>query len=168
MRIAGVDPGAHGALALLVDGNLLRVDDMPKLLLLRGKSEKAEVDGYTLADLLREYRPDVLVVEQVGGFTGQSPSAAFNFGRAAGAPEYAAKALKIRVEHVPPGTWKRAMGLRDAKDESRALAMRLWPGLAAQFKRKMDNDRAEAALIAEWWRRKNCPAPQKEQENVFG
>lgn len=150
MRILGVDPGALGALALLTDGRLSRVSDMPMFRVRRGKTDKAEVDGYTLAALLRDLAPDIAYIEQVGGLPGQSASAAFNFGRAAGAVEYACKALGIRVEMVAPATWKRAMKLNGGKDDSRAAAMRHWPSESGLFVRKKDNDRAEAALIAQW------------------
>lgn len=152
MRILGVDPGAHGALALIEGGRLLAVADMPMLRVRRGKTDKAEVDGYSLASLIKELRPDIAYVEQVGGLPGQSSPAAFNFGRAAGAVEYTLKALGIRVEMVPPVTWKKRLKINDGKDGSRAAAMRYWPSEAEKFKRVKDNDRAEAALIAEYGR----------------
>lgn len=150
MRIVGVDPGCYGALALIVGAYVL-VHDAPILKVRRGKSDKAEIDGYALANILRGARPDVVVVEQVGGITGQSASAAFNFGRAAGAPEYVAKALGYRVEMVAPITWKKALKVNPGKDGSRHMAMRLWPRDAALFARKKDDGRAEAALIAHWF-----------------
>ncbi|AMW34865.1 RuvC family protein [Haematospirillum jordaniae] len=152
MRILGVDPGAYGALALLVDGRLTDVVDMPVLKVRRGRSDKAEVDGYSLAVLLRSLAPDLALVEQVGGMPGQSPGASFNFGRAVGAVEYSLKTLGVRVETVAPATWKRAMRLKGGKDDSRALAMRMWPTKAALFQRVKDDGRAEAALIAAWAR----------------
>ncbi len=152
MRIIGIDPGCYGAIALLVADQLEEVHDMPRLMVRRGKSDKAEVDGYSLCRLLSDMKADMAVVEQVGGMTGQSPSAAFNFGRACGAAEYVAKALGLRVEMAAPQTWKRALRLNPGKDASRALAMRTWPAMADMFKRVKDNDRAEAALIAEWGR----------------
>lgn len=151
MRVLGVDPGARGALALLVDGRLERVEDMPFLMVHRGKSDKAEVDGYSLVRLLYDFAIDVGVVELVGGMTGQSASSAFNFGRAAGAPEYQLQALGIRMERVSPVRWKKALGLKTGKDDGRAMAMRLWPAQAHRFKRVMDHDRADAALIAHWF-----------------
>lgn len=152
MRIVGVDPGAYGAIALLVDGRLEQVADMPFIKVRRGKSDKAEVDGYTLAALLREMAPDIAYVEQVGGMEGQAAGAAFNFGRAAGAPEYTLKTLGVRVEMVPPATWKKALKLKGGKDASREAAMRMFPYAATLFSRVKDNDRAEAALIAEYGR----------------
>lgn len=163
MRILGVDPGAHGALALIINGQLNDVFDMPKLYVRRGRTDKAEVDGYSLAALLRALNPDIAYIEQVGGLPGQSASAAFNFGRAAGAIEYACKALDYRVEMIAPASWKKAMRLNGGKDDSRAMAMRQWPEHASLFARKKDNDRAEAALIAEFGRKQ-----QTGGSSVFG
>jgi crossover junction endodeoxyribonuclease RuvC len=163
MRVLGVDPGAYGALALIVDGKLDSVLDMPILMIRRGTSDKAEVDGYTLADTIRQLSPDIAYIEQVGGLPGQSAPAAFNFGRAAGAIEFTAKALGVRVELVPPATWKKALKINNGKDGSRAAAMRLWPAKADSFKRVKDDGRAEAALIAEFGRLK-----QGGKTNVFG
>lgn len=151
MRVVGVDPGCYGALGVLNNGRLSAYQDMPILKVRRGKSDKAEVDGYAVAKFFRVIEPDVVVVEQVGGMTGQSASAAFNFGRAAGAVEYAAKALGLRVEMVAPITWKKALKVNPGKDGSRAMAMKLWPGASAVFERKKDDGRAEAALIAHWF-----------------
>jgi Holliday junction resolvasome RuvABC endonuclease subunit len=137
VRVLGIDPGAGGAIALLCDGSLT-VLDMPSLKIRRGKSDKAEVDGYTLGRVLSDLRPDVAYIELVGGFQGQSASSAFNFGRAAGAPEYVLMAQGVRVERVAPGRWKRALALNGGKDGARAAAMRLWPASAALFKRVMD------------------------------
>lgn len=150
MRVLGADPGARGAIALLDGPDLIEVHDMPMLLIERGKKDKAEVDGYGLAALLRELRPDVAFVEQVGGIEGQAAGAAFNFGRAAGAIEYSLKTLGVRVDLVAPVRWKRDLRVTKGKDGSRSDAMRYWPAQAGFFRRKMDNDRAEAALIARW------------------
>lgn len=164
MRIVGVDPGCYGALALLEHcGALVDVVDMPIVKVRRGKSDKAEIDGHTLAQVLRRLDPQIVVVERVGGMTGQSASAAFNFGRAAGAPEYIAVALDCRVETVPPITWKKALRVNPGKDGSRHMAMKLWPTSAAYFARVKDDGRAEAALIAHWFHRQHNPEP----DNVF-
>lgn len=157
MRILGVDPGCYGALALFVDGVLdqTNVYDMPIVKIRRGKTDKAEVAGHVLADIVRQSRADTLIVEQVGGMTGQSASAAFNFGRAAGAVEYTGTALGLRVERVAPITWKKALKVNPGKDGSRFMAARLWPASAHLFARKKDDGRAEAALIAHWFHLKN-------------
>ena len=157
MTIVGVDPGCSGALARVGrDGYLYPyVSDMPVLRVRRGKTDKAEVDGYAVAELLRSWdrahKIETVVIERVGGVMGQAAGASFNFGRATGVVEGVAKALGFRVETVPPATWKKALGLRGGKDESRAAAIRRWPKFHDLFARKKDDGRAEAALIACWF-----------------
>ena len=58
-------------------------------------------------------------------------------------------ALGVPVKFITPASWKRALGLSGAsKDAARGEAIRRWPEHAAKFARKMDDGRAEAALIA--------------------
>lgn len=161
----GVDPGCYGALVLLVDDKIVDCADMPIVKIRRGKTDKAEVDGHALRIIVSAEPVDVMVVEQVGGMTGQSASAAFNFGRAAGAVEYTGTALELRVERVAPITWKKALKVNPGKDGSRFMAMRLWPASAHLFARKKDDGRAEAALIAHWFHLKNGGSIG--QESVF-
>jgi hypothetical protein len=152
VRILGVDPGGSGALALMFDGRV-EIEDMPVFLVKRGKSAKAELDTHTLIAKLNFWAPDVCYFEQVGGIPGQSASAAFNFGRIAGACEALVKASGARFNFVTPATWKRAMGVSGDKDEARAKATNLFPYAAESFRRKKDDGRAEAALLAEYGRR---------------
>ena len=168
MRLLGIDPGISGALALLEDGNLLSVHDMPVASIRRGRTDKNEVEGNWLRNLITELGwIDVAVLEQVGGITGQSASAAFNFGRSAGIAEGVVKGLSIRVVQVSPLKWQSWVGHRKGKDESRAAAARLWPGMAAKFSRKKDDGRAEAALMAfGWWR--TFGVNEKGGGDVFG
>ncbi|WP_139220908.1 hypothetical protein [Methylobacterium brachiatum] len=124
---------------------------MPRLKVRRGASDKDEVDGFALMALLSDMSPDVAYIELVGGMDGQSASAAFNFGRAAGAPEYLLMGLRIRHTRVPPQVWKRTLKLKGGKDDARMEAMRRWPALATEFRNRR-LDFAEAALIAEYGR----------------
>lgn len=153
MKILGIDPGASGAMVLLQSGDISHVADMPILKIRRGKTDKAEVDGAAVAFLVDLHKPDVAVIERVGGMTGQSASAAFNFGRAAGVVEGCIRSAGIRLEFVSPVTWRKGLNVNPGKDGSRAMAMNLWPASAENFKRVKDDGRAEAALIAEWFRR---------------
>lgn len=171
MRIIGVDPGAYGALALVDGPCLIAVFDMPILKIRRGKTDKAEVDGYRLAAELAEFpgaHCGTAYLEQVGGITGQSASAAFNFGRSCGIVEGVLKGSGARVEFVPPGTWKRFLRVNPGKDGSRAMAARFWPDKAHLFARVKDDGRAEAALIAEYGRHMQMHGAQNEGfSNVF-
>jgi Holliday junction resolvasome RuvABC endonuclease subunit len=150
VRVLGIDPGAAGALAL-VQGHTIRIYDMPSLSVRRGRSDKDEIDGWALMALLRDLQPEVAYIEQVGGIEGQSASSAFNFGRAAGAPEYLLMGMGVRFARVSPIRWKKALRIKSGKDDARIEAMRRWPFMAAEF-RKRRPDFAEAALIAEYGR----------------
>lgn len=153
MIILGVDPGLSGALAVVDDGGIREILDMPTVLIRRGKTDKAEVIHEPILKLALSYKLRAVFVEQVGGLPGQSASAAFNFGRAAAAPEYLMRGMHLRVERVPPQRWQKALNVPKGKDGSREMAARLWPKAAGLFSRKKDDGRAEAALIAEYGRR---------------
>ena len=162
MRVLGVDQGGYGALALLDGASLERVADMPVFQVTRCRGVKRDLDVHGLAGLLREWKPDACCFEEVGGMEGDSPSSAFTFGRIAGGAEALVKLLAGRFIPTRPHIWKREMGLiGTAKDDSRAKATNMFPTHAADFARKRDDGRAEAALLAEYGRRKLF------QEGVF-
>ena len=150
--ILGVDCGLSGAWALLDDrGHLVAVGDMPAS------------DGAVSAHLLTTEldMPDVdewarvAVVEIAGAMPGQGVSSTWKFARATGVVEGVLAGLGWPVHTVTPATWKRGLGLGKDKAASRAMAARLWPDMADRFKRVKDDGRAEAALIAWWWREKH-------------
>ena len=138
--IAGIDPGAKGAIALL-HPNFAEVHDMPML----GK----EVNGTEVANLFVEFKPDHIFLEQVNSF-GMGRTSAYNFGQGVGVLKGVFQALMIPYTLVTPQKWQKHFGKSKDKDYSRLLASRFYPNQAAQFKRKMDDGRAEALLIARY------------------
>ena len=156
--ILGIDPGLSGALALLTPAGL-EVWDMPVLQVMRNDKKRNTVDAVALGRLIDSIsaRVDTAVVELVGGMTGQSASAAFEFGRNVGIIYGALAANFIPTEQVHPVKWKRAVGIKaapkgekPAKDESRAAATRLMPAYSGLWTLVKHDGRAEAALIAHW------------------
>lgn len=152
----GVDPGTTGALAFLHNGSLTVVD-VPTLMVRRGRTDKAHVDVAAvwrtvacMLDLAGEARA---VIEAVGGVPGQSASAAFNFGRAAGQVEAVLTVAGARISYVAPRVWQMGLQVRGGKDGSRARASQLFPEHAHLFRRVKDDGRADAVLIAEYGRR---------------
>lgn len=150
MKIAGVDPGAKGAVAILdTETHTLVVIDMPTLKVKRGSRIVNQVDAAILADLLRPHAEDLHVtIEKVHAMPGQGVSSMFSFGRAAGIIEGVLAGLDVTFDLVPPATWTKAMRLYGGKDGSRHRAQELFPDQAHLFARKKDDGRAEAALIA--------------------
>lgn len=146
MRIVGVDPGTTGALALLVDGRLTEIADMPVL----GK----RVQGNQVADLLREWAPDVVVVEDLHAMP-RGSIASFSLGWSCGVVVAVVQTLSHPLVRLRATEWKKQLSLvgKD-KSASRLLASELFPNAVEQFKRVKDDGRAEAALIAEAYRRK--------------
>jgi len=147
--IIGIDPGAHGAIAILGNGgNIHEVHDMPAVEVKVGKTKRHRVSVHGVADILRGLAVDMVLIEEVGGITGQSASAAFTFGHACGLVQGAVAALGLPLTLIPPQSWKKASSLPADKGAARLRAMQLWPDHAGLFARVKDDGRAEAALIA--------------------
>lgn len=142
--ILGIDPGLSGAVAFYfpVTPERVSVEDMP----LAG----GEVSAQILAELIVNYQPSLAVIEQVAAGHGWGRSACFNFGRSVGDVRGCLAALSIPIQYVAPSVWKKHYRLSRDKDESRARAIQFFPSCATHFKRKKDDGRAEAALIAKY------------------
>lgn len=146
MLILGIDPGLSGAFAILDDGKLTHVADLPTM----GEGASRMLDSGALADALKPLTFDLAVIERVGAMPGQGVSSMFRFGQAVGQAVGVIHTLGIPLKWASPGAWKRAMGLSSDKERARALAIETFPSLRAQFARKKDHGRAEAALMALW------------------
>lgn len=144
-RILGIDPGNSCGLALL-DGDHVEVQDGPTT-----GTDRKQLDAAGVAAAIRAWTPDVAIIERVGPAPRQGVAATFQFGMAAGVLRGVCAALQVPVELVTPATWKRFYRLGPDKEAARALALRLYPALAADLARKRDADRAEALLIARWY-----------------
>ena len=150
MTILGVDIGAQGAIALLEDdGQLVDVWDMPCLH--DGPKNRRTVNAPLLAEIVYKSHATRAFVEQVGPRPMEGAVGAFAFGDAKGVVRGCLAAAAIPTIFITPVTWKRAVGVppgKDMKDMARSNAINRWPGKAQLFARKMDDGRAEAALIA--------------------
>jgi hypothetical protein len=172
MRLTfGIDPGAHGAIATLIDGEAGPILDMPTYAV----KDHTEVDALAIARFIREQisaHPGAYVsacIEQVrampagknedGSRRKQGAQTMFVFGDNFGKPKAVLEVLRIPYERAEPQSWKRYFGLIGAeKDTARLLAIRRFPSLAEQLKRKKDGGRADAALIALWYENQHTGA----------
>lgn len=143
--ILGIDPGATGAVAIMSDnGYLIDLHDLPHM---KGHGLSEAI----LAEMLSEVDDcKHAFIERVAARPKQGVVSAFNFGMNFGTIKGVCSALRIPVSLVTPAKWKRDLNLTADKDQARARAAQLWPGAAAQFARKKDDGRAEAALVALW------------------
>lgn len=156
--VIGCDPGITGALAVMIDGHLHAVHDMPTLSIMVGKTNRNVVDENQLDNLLRALingyvaPADKLhfVCENVGSRPKEGPVGAFSFGRGYGAIRGCVASLQLPRTYVNPADWSRALKLRRGKDANRQRAMELFPHKLDDFKRVKDDGRADAALIAYW------------------
>jgi crossover junction endodeoxyribonuclease RuvC len=154
MIIIGIDPGLYGAIAFLDTRGkgILRIEDMP---LIEVKKKNRTEKMVSLRLLLCACPINETVwLEEPSAMPGQGVSSTFKFGRLVGQIEGILAANGNVTNLVSPRVWKEAMGLGRDKDLSRAMATQLWPDRAEEFKRKKDDGRAEACLLAEYGRRR--------------
>jgi hypothetical protein len=159
----GIDPGLSGAIVGLdPDGKLLFFSDTPVI----GESRKRKINLQELVRLLsselekHSEKEDgvwdaLCTIESVHSMPGQGVSSSFKFGQSLGCAEGVLQALGIPWQSVTPIRWKRALmtgaGPFKEKSTSVLVASRIWQNLP--MPRKMDHNRAEAALLAEYGRK---------------
>ena len=106
--VIGIDPGAHGAIAVLDEGGqLLDVVDMPST---REANGRTATNAPLLAGILARAHARVAYCEFVGARPTDAKVAAFSFGRARGVIEGCAGALGLPIVFLAPSTWKRVRG----------------------------------------------------------
>jgi hypothetical protein len=149
VSVLGIDIGATGAIALLEDnGGLVDVFDMPCLH--DGPKNRRTVNAPLLAEIIYKSHASRAFVERVGPRPMEGSVGAFAFGDSKGVVRGCLAAAAIPAIFITPVQWKRAVGVppgKDMKDQARSNAINRWPAKAELFKRKMDDGRAEAALI---------------------
>lgn len=151
-HVLGIDPGLHGALALLSTStrSIKAIWDMPL--------DDGQVSPEGVAEIVEMAKIAsggslIAAVERTSSMPRQA--GAFNFGRSAGVVHGVLGALSVPYELISPAVWKGSVGLRrgvnetqdQVKTRARELASKLWPGKAEEFKRIKDDGRAEACLI---------------------
>lgn len=152
MTSIGIDPGKKGAFAAVAnDGRLLGVRDMP---VIANEVDPAEVVRIILELLAIEpaaHPADhMIVLEEVAAFPKNGSIGNFKLGKAYGILLGAVAAVQVPYKTVRPTQWKRAMRCSAEKDLSRQRFNERWPTHGDLVRRKLDADRAEAALLAAW------------------
>lgn len=157
MVILGIDPGLSGAVAVLNDGRLTAIVDMPAVQI-RAKGRELNLPDLAsqLSEVIRSETPHAAWIESVHAMPSQGVSSSFKFGRCYGEVRGIIAAHAIPIKPVTPHEWKKVLRLGQGKDAARALASAEWPDMAERFRRVKDDGRAEAALIALYgWRQMN-------------
>lgn len=154
MLILGIDPGLSGAYALLGPEGLQAVGDLPTVQKAHKGGSRSELSPHLLHEVIaRLPKIDIAVVEQVTASPQMGTVSAFRFGECYGSINAVLACVGIRTEFVRPAAWKKALGLNSDAEVSRAKALEYFPEASEFFMRKMDHNRAEAALLAEFGKR---------------
>jgi hypothetical protein len=164
MILIGCDPGVTGAVSLFLGRSLMGVKDMPsdeiiteakgadiRDLIGGPKEHKSHrLNPYKLAAVLREWSEGhsvILLREDVHPWGGQGAVTSGTLMESVGVIDGIAAALGFQIEKVDPSVWKRVMGINDVKRMSCQRAIKEFPLWRDTFKRVMDHNRAEAALL---------------------
>jgi hypothetical protein len=167
MVVVGIDPGLSGACSVVDHHGLRAVFDLPTMPI-PNIGPKAlvqnKLDGRALVKLLREHChagesvQSVLEAVSVMGGKNNAVQTQGSLLRTLGALETALELLGWAPQYAHPQTWKRFFGLIDSelsdaqrKRKAMECARRLYPA-CVDLARAKDHNRAEAILIAHWWR----------------
>ncbi len=162
----GIDPGVTGAFGLIHpdDPRQTTVLDIPCLLIPMGKrkNKKGNIPNRSFYNVdaiwemfqhLLPHKERLLVcLEQGMPYKMDTPVTAWSVGMSYGLWPLFLRSQDIKLVEVLPVTWKAKLGLRNAdKELSRYTAQKLFPH--APLFNVGDHNRAEALLIAEYFRR---------------
>jgi crossover junction endodeoxyribonuclease RuvC len=147
--VLGIDLGATGATVEMTDtGDIIAIHDNPTTKEANGRTA---TNAPLWAAILARSQARVAFIEWIAARPTDARVAAFSFGRCRGMAEGICGALSIPIVFLTPPVWKRLADIppgTEHKDLARTRAIAKWPAHAELFKRKMDVDRAESALIA--------------------
>lgn len=160
--ILGIDPGGNGAFVVYDDvtRRIVSYDDMPVWYQAVGKRKRKRIDALALSELFDQYDMmgvELVVMEAVGGRTGQGAAAGFVFGYGVGLIYMACLYSRLIVETIPPASWKRIMNVpgKSKADDSAIIARadEMFPHDRHLFRGPQGGkkvDRAEAAMMAKF------------------
>ena len=137
----GIDPGAHGAVAVVDDlGQVVLLEDLPH-------GENGRVDAGELAAMLAGYAARSVALEQPLAFTPNAYSM-MALGCSFGMCLAALQCIGVTPLTPVPRSWKAKLDLTSDKAESVARARALHADLPARLR----HDKAEALLLAHYAR----------------
>ena len=154
MRVLGIDPGLSGGLAVLDEErgvpSLADLVDMPTTVYGKGRG----IDGRELSGLLREWSPDMAVIESVHAMPKQGVSSTFAFGRGVGIVVGCLLFAGIPFVEVTPQVWQKAIlaGVPgDGKTRAFTWAWSMFPDAELKTERGRMLDGRSDALALAWF-----------------
>jgi len=159
----GVDPGLSGGICIYKDEKFM-VFPTPTRKSNSRKKNAREIDMQVLVEIFDDnigFNTNVVAaIELVHSMPQQGVSSTFLFGRLSGIVEGCIAAFGYESYRVPPQVWKKFYGemkglsRKEQKDMARELASNIAPYIKEEFKRKKDDGKAEALLIAHYIKEK--------------
>tara|TARA_B100000700_G_scaffold330499_1_gene457039 strand:+ start:2962 stop:3453 length:492 start_codon:yes stop_codon:yes gene_type:complete len=155
MRIIGIDPGLSGGIAIIDDLKIFDIFDMP--IMSEGKKNKNQLNSAQLVNIIKNHitikDKTFVIVEQVSAMPGQGVTSMFNFGQTFGAIKGICASLGLPIFYVRPAKWKKHFDLiNSSKDASRTKVIEMYPSISARLSKKKDVNKADAILIARYFR----------------
>ncbi len=140
--IIGIDCGYRtGGVALVAD-DWAEVHDLPVF-------SEGGVNVVALMEIITSVeKVEHIYIEKQQAMPKQGVSSTFKLGYAFGQIVTTCALSRSPYTLVTPNNWKRSLNLPKDKDAARRLASQWFPKLAPELKRKKDEHRAEALLIA--------------------
>jgi crossover junction endodeoxyribonuclease RuvC len=106
--VVGIDPGVAGALALVIDGQLHSVIDMPTFEIIKNGKKSQVINAYELTSILQSWETEGIwpggrvVIESIGAMPKQGVATMFSMGRNYGAVEGVVCALDLPISYTRP------------------------------------------------------------------
>lgn len=140
--IIGIDCGYRTGGVGIIGEDYAEVHDLPTY-------SEGGVDVLALMDIITSVdKVDHIYIERQQAMPKQGVVSTFKLGYGFGQIVSTCSLSRSPFTLVTPNNWKRAMNLPKDKDAARRMAQQWFPDLASQLKRKKDEHRAEALLIA--------------------
>ncbi len=145
MYYLGIDPGAHGGLAVLKEHDIEYYSIFEKQAFLN-----------CIYSLSKKQERTICCLEKVHAMPKQGSVSMFNFGANYGWMKGVLDAFEIAYQEIPPQTWKKEFGLNSKKEKSIEVCKQLFPdaNLVPHNHKVAHDGIAEAILMAEYARRK--------------
>jgi hypothetical protein len=142
--IIGIDCGYKTGGVALVGDDWAEVHDLPTYF-------EGGVDVLALMDIIKSVeKVDHIYIERQQAMPRQGVVSTFKLGYGFGQISSTCALSKVPFSLVSPAKWKRDLALPKDKDAARRLAQQWFPEQSERLKRKKDEHRAEALLIAKW------------------
>lgn len=165
MWICSIDPGVTGGIVFYnTESKQVDVHDPPVESVSVGKRKSKKTGETTerfrtkykesdILSLIRSYNPEVLILEQVGSRPNDGPIQSFSLGEAYGLYKGLFRACGSRIVLCRPQVWKKALKLKSGatKEDSRQLALTLFPKKSEELRFKKNEGRAESLLILHYY-----------------